>query len=98
MKRQRPSQGKGRRDEPADSKLDQQGGDWLVAEASVLKTTASDFILDSPARRRGGQSPFRRALVHVVQDGSTINFAGDYPGGMTLAGNVVVTGDLKVAA
>ena len=27
----------------------------------------------------------------------TINFAGDYPGGVTVHGNLVVTGDLKVA-
>ena len=80
-----------------DIKLDQQGGDWLIVEGRVLKTTASDFMLDSPGRRRGGPSPFRRALVHDAQDGLTINFGGDYPGGVTVTGNLVVTGDLKVA-
>ena len=80
-----------------DIKLDQQGGDWLIVEGRILKTTASDFMLDSPARRRGGPSPHRRALVHNEQDGLTINFAGDYPGGVTVTGNLVVTGDLKVA-
>ena len=80
-----------------DIKLDQQGGDWLIVEGRVLKTTASDFMLDSPARRRGGPSPHRRALVHNEQDGLTLNFAGDYPGGVTVTGNLVVTGDLKVA-
>ena len=80
-----------------DIKLDQQGGDWLIVEGRVLKTTASDFILDSPGRRRGGPSPFRRALVHNDQDGLTINFGGDYPGGVTVTGNLVVTGDLNVA-
>lgn len=80
-----------------DIKLDQQGGDWLIVEGRILKTTASDFMLDSPARRRGGPSPFRRALVHNEQDGLTINFGGDYPGGVTVTGNLVVTGDLKVA-
>ena len=80
-----------------DIKLDQQGGDWLIVEGRVLKTTASDFMLDSPGRRRGGPSPFRRALVHNDQDGLTINFGGDYPGGVTVTGNLVVTGDLKVA-
>jgi len=81
---------------PTDIKLDQQDGNWLIAEASVLKTTAADFILDSPGRHRGA-NPNRRALVHDFQDGLTVNFAGDYPGGVTLTGNVVVTGDLKVA-
>ena len=80
-----------------DIKLDQQGGDWLIVEGRILKTTASDFMLDSPARRRGGPSPHRRALVHNEQDGLTLNFAGDYPGGVTVTGNLVVTGDLKVA-
>lgn len=80
-----------------DIKLDQQGGDWLIVEGRVLKTTATDFMLDSPGRRRGGSSPFRRALVHDAQDGLTINFSGDYPGGVTVSGNLVVTGDVKVA-
>jgi hypothetical protein len=82
---------------PTDIKLDQQGGDWLVFAAGVLKTTASDLILDSPGRRRGGPSPHRRALVHDAQDGLTINFAGDYPGGVTVTGNLVVSGDLRLA-
>jgi hypothetical protein len=82
---------------PTDIKLDQQGGNWLILEGSVLKTTAADLMLDSPARRRGGSSPHRRALVHDAQDGLTINFAGDYPGGVTVTGNLAVTGDLKLA-
>ncbi len=80
-----------------DIKLDQQGGNWVVVEGSVLKTTASDLMLDAPTRRRPGGSPHRRALVHDFQDGLTINFAGDYPGGVTVTGNLVVTGDVKVA-
>ena len=80
-----------------DIKLDQQGGDWLIVEGRILKTTAHDFMLDSPGRRRGGPSAFRRALVHDEQDGLTLNFAGDYPGGVSVHGNLVVTGDLKVA-
>ena len=82
---------------PTDIKLDQQGGDWLVLEGSVVKTTASDLMIDSPGRRRGGPSPHRRALVHDAQDGLTINFAGDYPGGVTVVGNLAVTGDLQLA-
>ena len=70
---------------PTDIKLDQQGGDWLLLEGSVLKTTAADLMLDSPGRRRGGTSPHRRALVHDAQDGLTINFAGDYRGGVNVS-------------
>ena len=82
-----------------DIKLDQQGGDWLIIEGRVLKTTASDLIIDSPGRRLGGSpsSPHRRALVHDFQDGLTINFNGDYPGGVTVNGKLAVTGDLTVA-
>lgn len=82
---------------PTDVKLDQQGGDWLILEGSVVKATASDLMLDAPGRRRGGASPHRRALVHDFQDGLTLNFAGDYPGGVTVTGNLAVTGDLKLA-
>jgi hypothetical protein len=82
---------------PTDIKLDQQGGEWLILEASVLKVTAADLMLDSPARRGGGPSPHRRALVHDFQDGLTLNYNGDYPGGVTVAGNLAVTGDLKLA-
>jgi hypothetical protein len=81
---------------PTDIKLDQQGGNWLILEGSVLKTTAADLMLDSPGRRRGGTSPHRRALVHDAQDGLTINFAGDYPGGVTVTGNLAVTGNVAI--
>ena len=77
-----------------DIKLDQQGGNWLIIEGHVLKITASDLMIDSPGRRHGGPSPFRRALVHDFQDGLTINFNSDYPGGVTVTGNLVVTGEI----
>lgn len=54
-------------------------------EARVVKAIASDFMLDQPSRRKGG-GPHRRALVHDQNDGLTINFNGDYPGGVTLVG------------
>jgi hypothetical protein len=79
-----------------DIKLDQHGGNWVVVEGGVLKTTATDLMIDHPARRRGGPtSQHRRALVHDQQDGLTINFDGDYPGGVTVGGNLAVTGDVK---
>jgi len=45
---------------------------------------ASDLVLDSPARRKPNGPRFRRALVHDESDGLTINFAGDYPGGVSV--------------
>ena len=78
---------------PTDIKLDQGDGSWVLVEGSVLKTTAADFILDSPLRRQPGGSAHRRALVHDFQDGLTINFNGDYRGGVTVVGNLAVIGD-----
>jgi hypothetical protein len=79
-----------------DVRLDQVDGTFLELEARVVKAIASDFMLDQPSRRKGG-GPHRRALVHDQNDGLTINFNGDYPGGVTLAGNLVVTGELTLA-
>ena len=42
-----------------DIKLDKQGGDWLIVEGRVLKTTASDFILDSPGASARRSQPFQ---------------------------------------
>ena len=80
-----------------DIKLDQQGGNWLVAESQILKSTATDLMLDAPGRRRGGASPYRRALVHDFNDGLTLNYAGDYPGGVAITGNTSITGSASIA-
>lgn len=77
-----------------DIKLDQQNGTWVVIDALAVKTSAADLMIDNPARRRG-PSPLRRALVHDMQDGLTINFGGDYPGGVTVVGNLAVSGDVQ---
>lgn len=53
---------------------------------SNLNVQGHDFILDSAERRKPGGPRFRRALVHDQNDGLTINFAGDYPGGVTFGG------------
>jgi hypothetical protein len=63
--------------------LDDEDGNWLTLSAAVIHGTASDFILASPARR-SSPSGFRRALVHDFEDGLTINFNSDYPGGVTI--------------
>jgi hypothetical protein len=52
-----------------------------------LKVQGHDFLLDSPSRRQAPKPVgFRRALVHDQNDGLTINFAKDYPGGVTISG------------
>jgi hypothetical protein len=79
---------------PTDIKLDEVDGNWLVLEGAVVKTTAADLMIDSPGRRSrpGG---FRRALVHDQSDGLTINFNADYPGGVTIGGNLKVNGAIR---
>lgn len=80
-----------------DIRLDEFDGSWVVVECDVLKSTGIDFHLDAPDRRRtaGG---LRRALVHNGQDGLTVNFEGDYPGGVTVASDLRVTGRLLLSA
>jgi hypothetical protein len=68
-----------------DVKLDQVDGTYLVLEGRVVKAITSDFMLDSAARHTGA-TPFRRALVHDYGDGLTVNYNGDYPGGVRLVG------------
>ena len=83
---------------PTDIKLDQKDGNWVLVEGTVLKTTATDLIIDSPNRRRPGGGTDRRALVHDFNDILAINFAGDYPGGTSVHGNLAVSGDIKVGS
>ena len=73
-----------------DVKLDQADGSFLHLEARVVKAVGSDFMLDSPERHKG-VNPHRRALVHNQNDGLTVNFAGDYPGGVSLNGVAGIT-------
>jgi hypothetical protein len=75
----------------SDVKLD---GESVVAEGQVLKAAVWDLDLDSPGRRSatGGR---RRALVHNFDDGLTLNWDRDYPGGVTIKG--ALNGDLTQA-
>lgn len=63
--------------------LDADGKERITFAAVSLKTTAPDTLIDSPARHKG-KPGLRRAPVHNVEDGLTIYFNGDYPGGRTL--------------
>lgn len=68
-----------------DVRLDDVDGTYVVLEARVVKALGADFMLDS-AERRKSSKPFRRALVHNQSDGLTLNFNGDYVGGVTIVG------------
>lgn len=69
--------------------------DIKLGEINVI-VEAMDLLLDHPSRRlsQGGQ---RRALVHDFQDGLTLNWAGDYPGGVTIAGKLKA-GDIHASS
>jgi hypothetical protein len=62
-------------------------GEWVIVEGNWTKLSTVDLMLDSPARRKtsGG---LRRALVHDHDDGLTINYGRDYPGGVRINGPV----------
>ena len=52
------------------------------------KITATDVYLDNSSRRGGAGGSVRRALVHDSGDKLTLNYAGDYSGGVKIPGNV----------
>lgn len=52
-----------------------------------LKIQTWDLCLES-LDRKSDTTPHRRALVHDFQDGLTVNWARDYPGGVTINGDV----------
>jgi hypothetical protein len=73
---------------PTDIRLNQgDNADHLVIDANVIEGRAADFELNSPERYKGGD-PHRRALVHDQRDGLTINYNGDYPGGVSVMGTL----------
>ena len=68
----------------ANAKSDIQLTDDFDGQVKVL---APDFCVDGgPGRRKGSDTPYRRALVHDGNDGLTINWANDYSGGVTING------------
>jgi hypothetical protein len=81
---------------------DYPGGVNILGEVSIEKVkghrfviNAEDIVLDS-ASRRTATTGFRRAMVHDFNDGLTINWASDYPGGVTINGVVKVPAKLLV--
>lgn len=71
----------------ADVKLGANADDEIHVEARLAKFVTTDVMVDAP-ERRSSQSGYRRALVHDGGDGLTINFNGDYPGGVTIGGRI----------
>lgn len=67
----------------------------LIFDSDYAVFHASDIVLDAPARHKG-RGTARRALVHDHEDGLTVNYGGDYPGGVKLVGAVSVRGALDV--
>ncbi|GAA1979892.1 hypothetical protein [Microbacterium pumilum] len=78
-----------------DIKLD--NTETVIAVAPVFKVEGHDIILDAAERRRSDGASFRRALVHDQNDGLTVNFNNDYPGGVTINGvtSLTVAGDIE---
>lgn len=58
-------------------------GDFIHLEARVVKAESTDLMLDSSSRRKNN-SAYRRALVHDFDDGLTLNWDNDYPGGVSV--------------
>jgi hypothetical protein len=75
-----------------DIRLDEENGDVVVLDARFVRAEATDLMLDHSERRKvsGGT---RRALVHNQDDGLTVNFNGDYPGGVTITGATAINGN-----
>ena len=57
-------------------------GEWVLIEGTIAKATTTDLMLDS----LGGARPRHRiaALVDDFDDGLTVNWANDYPAGVTV--------------
>ncbi|KJK46833.1 hypothetical protein UK23_22400 [Lentzea aerocolonigenes] len=68
----------------SDIRLDADKDGWVTIDGAVLNVTASDVILEQKAYRTDKGGEYRRALVHDLNDGLTINFDRDYPGGVTV--------------
>jgi hypothetical protein len=75
-----------------------QDGGLVHVEGDVLKVDSYDLQLDNASRRSNkNQDKPRRALVHDKGDGLTINWARDYPGGVTINGSVRCPDDVSAS-
>ena len=67
-------------------------------DGRVLEVSCHDIIIDHKDRRgtRNKTKP-RRALVHDFQDGLTLNWDNDYPGGVTINNGKIINTVLEGA-
>lgn len=77
----------------ADADLTLDGGTAII-DGDFLEVQCTDIKLDAAARR-GSATGERRALVHGFNDELVINFNNDYPGGVTLSGEIGLPGKIK---
>jgi hypothetical protein len=63
-----------------------EASEQVTVECDNLNVKGHDLLLDSASRRKSNSPQFRRAMVHDTNDGLTINFDGDYPGGVAING------------
>jgi hypothetical protein len=56
----------------------------IVLSGSAIDARGHDMLLRDSQRAHKGSHQLRRALVHDFQDGLTINWQRDYPGGVTV--------------
>jgi hypothetical protein len=60
--------------------------DQITVQCDNLNVRGHDLLLDSIGRRKPNGPRLRRALVHDQNDGLTLNYSHDYPGGVTING------------
>jgi hypothetical protein len=77
----------------ADADITLDGGNAIV-DGNWLLVRCLDIKLDAPSRRSSTAGE-RRALVHGFSDELVVNYADDYPGGVTVRGEVKFTGKIK---
>ncbi len=69
--------------------------DELLVDSRVVRVGGTDVMLDDSGRRSTREG-LRRALVHDGGDRLTLNYGGDYPGGVSIQGSVDVPDGLTV--
>lgn len=75
-------------------------GKTLRLDGDLIVTGATDLMIDNPDRRKINNvvqaGLYRRALVHGFNDVLTLNWDGDYKGGVRIVGPLVANGSLAV--
>lgn len=64
--------------------------EFVEVTGHALKVNAWDIMIDNPDRRIQATPVYRRALVHDVGDKLTVNYDGDYPGGVEIKGKTKI--------